>query len=228
MTPNYARPRRAARLCSPPLLLCSRSQHLLQCPWPARLPPSGSPVRCLSVCFLIPHNLLSIVLCFSRFLSCVRMHTLSFSLLLSLCLRIFVSRIRTTRVLTCTVVDSISIFKPYICSHTFGTDGGGYDPKRRGAPAQSLPAQSYAAPAQSYSAPAPSAPAAAPTASASASKWEPCALLHFSLSPFFRSHSLSVCICLCLSLPFARSHCVDVRAFSPALVHSCPPLTHTR
>ena len=191
---------------------------------PCALPSLTFCRLCLrSSALVLPHNLLSIVLCFSRFLSCVRTHTLSFSLLLSLCLCIFVSRIRTTHVLTCTVVDPLSIFNPYICSHTFGTDGGGYDPKRRGAPAQSLPAQSYAAPAQSYSAPAPPAPAAAPMASASASKWEPCTLLHFSLSPFL-SLALPVCICLSLSLPFARSPCIDVRAFSPALVHVGPPL----
>jgi len=55
-------------------------------------------------------------------------------------------------------------------SRTHVTDGGGYDPKRRSAPAQSAPAQSYTAPAQSYT----TAPAAAPMASAPASKWEPC------------------------------------------------------
>ena len=68
-------------------------------------------------------------------------------------------------------------------------DGGGYDPKRRGAPASSAPAQAYTAPVQSFS-----APAAAPMASAPASKWEPCALPSptFSLPSLF-AQSLSYC-----------------------------------
>jgi len=60
--------------------------------------------------------------------------------------------------------------------------GGGYDPKKRGAPAQSdpkkrgAPAQSSSVPAQSYTPPTgyvPSAPAAAPMSTSPAKKWEP-------------------------------------------------------
>jgi len=68
---------RAVHLRRTILLLCSRSLHLLRRPCPARLPPSGSPVRCLfhlvssfslrSIALVLPHILSRPCLCLLRF-----------------------------------------------------------------------------------------------------------------------------------------------------------------
>ena len=85
------------------------------------------------------------------------------------------------------------------------TDGGGYDPKRRSAPAQSAPAQSYTAPVQSYSA----APAAAPMAGAPASKWEPCTLLFLVLFRTCRHSHAYTCSLSCMCTLFLLCIYID-------------------
>jgi len=104
-------------------------------------------------------------------------------------------------------------------SRTHVTDGGGYDPKRR-----SAPAQSGVASAQSYTAPTQSAPAAVaitatvptttvPTATepmpiAPASKWQPCTL------------SFPRCVCMSLSHPLSFPPPLSVCVHFPVLVFS--------
>jgi len=101
-----------------------------------------------------------------------------------------------------------------IRTYTRVVDGGGYDPKRRGAPAQS-----YAAPVQS-SDPL-SAPVAAPMPSVPASKWEPCTFStpHHSLT-FSSALHLVFCVswlaCL-LAHTAVHPSCAQLRALSHAV-----------
>jgi len=87
-------------------------------------------------------------------------------------------------------------------------DGGGYDPKRRDAPARSAPAQAYTAPVQTYSAPA------APMTSAPASKWEPCTFIIVSLYlSLARFCVLSVDCSVSFTNSCASSHCLVIFFF---------------
>ena len=125
---------RAVHLRRTILLLCSRSLHLLRRPCPARLPPSGSPVRCLfhlvssvslrSIALVLPHILSRPCLCLLRFafpafnleIARPRFHSFSGSLYdfvyLNLAPRI--PRRSHAHVLTCTLCIPLSVL--HICT----------------------------------------------------------------------------------------------------------------